>query len=263
MQAPLAARYTSKIIKAGALLPDTKLLLEHWDMTATISENMNHIRRENILGKATRSRVEDILPIFRQRYIGDSEVLQALATLVKGHLAATALDPILYYLALQADTLLHDVVTEVLAPKARQGLQDVHVEEIKTWIHTQIDAGKTQRAWGPITIERAAQEVMATLRDFGILQGAVNKRLATIFLPLPAFAFIAFLLYRQQPSGDAVLHSPEWSAFFLATPAVERLFLEAHQERLLAYYAAGRVIRLEFPVPTIQEYASVLTERAD
>jgi hypothetical protein len=102
---------------------------------------------------------------------------------------------------------------------------------------------------------------MATLRDFGILQGAVNKRLASVYLPLPAFAFVAFQLYAAQPSGDAVLTSPEWQLFFLSVPAVERLFLEAHQERLLEYYAAGRVIRLEFPVPTIQEYAHVLAHR--
>jgi hypothetical protein len=31
--------------------------------------NLERLRRENVLGKASRSRVEDVLAIFRQRYL--------------------------------------------------------------------------------------------------------------------------------------------------------------------------------------------------
>ena len=59
--------YTSKIIKAGALLADTKTMLAQWDDNLSVSENLSRFRRENIFGKASRSRIEDILRIFRQR----------------------------------------------------------------------------------------------------------------------------------------------------------------------------------------------------
>src|SRR5262245_8352360 len=58
-QRPAAALYTSKIIKAGALLADTKTLLAHWDLTASVPENLRRIRHQNLFGKASRSRVED------------------------------------------------------------------------------------------------------------------------------------------------------------------------------------------------------------
>jgi hypothetical protein len=57
----LARRYSSKIIKAGALLADTKTLLAHWDSMATVQANLIRVRRENDFAKASRSRVEDIL----------------------------------------------------------------------------------------------------------------------------------------------------------------------------------------------------------
>jgi hypothetical protein len=136
------------------------------------------------------------------------------------------------------------------------------VQELAAWIREAMESGKTERRWGSETISRMAQGIMATLRDFGVLQGVLHKRLVAVHLPAAAFAFLTFLLYRQQPSGDAVLHSPEWRSFLLDRPAVERLFLEAHQERLLSYYAAGRVVRLEFPATTPEEYARVLTQRA-
>ena len=45
--------YTSKIIKAGASLADTKTLLSHWDVTTSVQKNMERMRWENIFGKAS------------------------------------------------------------------------------------------------------------------------------------------------------------------------------------------------------------------
>ena len=43
--------YTSKIIKAGALISDTKTLLTHWDVSASLDENINRVRRDNVFGR--------------------------------------------------------------------------------------------------------------------------------------------------------------------------------------------------------------------
>ena len=78
-----SAPYSSKIIKAGALIGDTKTLLSHWDADASVAENIDRIQRENVFGKASRSRVEDILAIFRQRYLAEESVTKALVSLVQ------------------------------------------------------------------------------------------------------------------------------------------------------------------------------------
>lgn len=258
---PVAPVYSSKVIKAGALLPDTKTLLAAWDEHATVSDNLRHMLRDNVFGKASRSRVEDILAIFRQRYLSDPGLLRALVVLVKGHLPAESLDRILYHLALRVDPLLHDAVTEVLVPLAASGRQEVDVWAMERWVREQVAAGRTAGPWGDETVTRVAQGIMATLRDFGVLRGSVAKRLAPPYLPPDAFAFIAFLLAQTQPSGDRLLRHPEWQTFFLPLQGVERLFFEAHQERLLQYHAAGRVIRVEFPAGTIEDYAHALAQR--
>src|SRR5258708_7445716 len=92
-----SACYTSKIIKAGALIGDTKTLLSHWDAGATVDENLNRVHRENVFGKASRSRVEDILTIFRRRYLAEKSVTKALVTLVRGKFPSAALDRLLYF----------------------------------------------------------------------------------------------------------------------------------------------------------------------
>src|SRR5260370_927310 len=113
-QAGVAPPYASKIIKAGALLADTKALLAHWDLDRPAQENLRRIQHDNLFGKTSRSRVRDILAIFRQRYLTEPSVTRALVVFVTNRLAAASLDRILYFHAAQADLLLHDAVTEVL-----------------------------------------------------------------------------------------------------------------------------------------------------
>src|SRR5471030_599075 len=92
-----SAPYSSKIIKAGALIGDTKTLLSHWDVDASVDENINRVRRDNVFGKASRSRVEDLLPIFRNRYLTDKSVTEALVILVRKKFPIAALERLLYF----------------------------------------------------------------------------------------------------------------------------------------------------------------------
>jgi len=256
------APYTSKIIKAGALLADTKTLLSHWDVGVSVQENVNRLRRENVFGKASRSRVEDVLAIFRQRYLTETPVTKALVVLVQHRFPAVSLDRILYFHAARADRLLWDVVTELLLPLQARGITDIDVVEIETALTTWAREGKTTGPWSDSTIRRVTQGLLSALRDFGVLAGAVNKRIAPAYLPVAAFAYVMFYLKQHQPSGAKLIDLPDWKLFFLSYDGVERFLIEAHQQRLLEYHAAGTVIRLTFPVHTLEEYAHVLTQTA-
>lgn len=74
MKSSKVQNYSSKILKSGAILSETKILLAGWDDSTSIQDNFDHFHQRNILGKASRSRVEDILQIFRQRYLNEVQV---------------------------------------------------------------------------------------------------------------------------------------------------------------------------------------------
>ena len=251
--------YTARIIKAGALLPDTKALLSCWDPARSVSENLVRIRRQNLLGKSSRSRAADILAIFRQRYLTEESVANALARLVKNRLNGETLDRILYFHSTRVDSLLRDVVLHILVPQWSQGLLDIDVNVVQKSLSKWVAEGKTSGPWGENTVRRVCQGVLSALRDFGVLQGAVNKRIAPAYVPIQAFAYIAFYLKQHQPSGAKLLDLPDWSLFFLPRAGVERFFVEAHQRGLLEFHAAGNVTRVTFPVRALEEYADVLT----
>ncbi|HNT24175.1 MAG TPA: DUF1819 family protein [Anaerolineales bacterium] len=256
------ALYTSRLIKATALIPDTKALLAAWDLSQDWRTNFDNARRMNIFGKASRARIEDILNIFRQRYFDDPEVGQALVTLVQGHVPANWVDPLLYYYSVQNDRTLRAIILEVVTPRLLSGYTDVTLEHVQRALRDWVAEGKTVDKWGEETLVRVARHSLAALRDFGILQGKATKSITPLYLPVEAFTFLAYEIWRKDHAGDKALHSAEWNLFFLPIQGVERFFLEAHQERLLAYYAAGSVVRLEFPVNSLVEVARVLVERA-
>ena len=257
------ATYSSKIIKAGALLADTKTLLAYWDAETSVAENLDRFQRENRFGKASRSRVEDILLIFRQRYLDNPAILAALVALAGAPMPAASFDRILYYLALRSDALLHAVVVDLLVPTYARGQQDVLVADVVRWLQHQVANGRTKRPWGAGTLERVAQGFMATLRDFGVLQGVLHKRITPPFIPTEAFCFLALLRAHELQAGERLLRDPEWRVLFLSNLAVERALVTAHQEHRLEFYAAGRVVRIAFPTQSLEEYARVLTQGAD
>jgi hypothetical protein len=254
--------YSTKIIKAGALLPDTRTLLENWDSSCPPRENLERFRAENIFGKASRSRVQDILAIFRQRYLANREVAAALSILAKGRLNSVALDRVLYFHSAHSDRLLYDTVVNFLLPQRKNGIMDVSPSRLEAALIRWVEEGKTTSEWSEPTTRRVMQGLLSTLRDFGVLEGAVNKRLAAVYLPVEAFAYIAFYMKQDQPSGKELIRHPDWQLFFLPPEGVERFMAEAHQRNLLEWHAAGSVTRLTFPADNLEGYARVLVERA-
>jgi hypothetical protein len=255
-------KYSTKILKAGALLSDTKTLLSHWDESQSVSDNLGRAQAENIFGKASRSRVEDILRIFHQRYLKEEDVRKALVVMVRKRFPTTSLDRILFFHSAKADPLVQDVVIEILRHRKDQGYSDVDVIDIERELWKWVREGKTGSKWSEATMIRVARGLLAALRDFGVLQGAVKKRIAPAYLPTEAFAYVMFYLKRSQASGAKLIDLPDWKLFFLAHEGVERMLFEAHQKDLLEYHAAGTVTRLTFPVDTLEEYANVLATRA-
>lgn len=253
--------YSSRILKAGALLDETKTLLSLWDEFASTVDNISRFKQENILGKASRSRANDILVAFRQRYLVDERVIRSLILLIKGRIPFESINCILYFHTAMSDPLIHDFAADFVSGKYQRGMQNISVDETEQWIKKNISAGKTVGPWADNTIERAARGLMSALRDFGMLKGLRNKQIAAIYVPVAAFCYIAFYLHLLGVSGKRLLESPEWRLFLLEAQDVERLFIDAHQVHLLEYRAAGSVIRIDFPVANMEEYSRVILER--
>ncbi|GEM_PF-6018790 len=173
-----------------------------------------------------------MLALFRKRYLTDPETLAALVALAHDDAPSSLLDPLLYLLAARANPLLYDSATLFLAPLRSQEQPIVTTDDLAWWLSAQSAAGRTQGVWSPDTITQLAQGLLSALRDFGVLEGKIIKRLGPRYLSVRAFALLAFSLSREYTTGERLLHADEWRLFFLDQAGVERRFLEAHTEGL-------------------------------
>ena len=254
--------YTTKIFKAGALIPDTLELLLNWDEEMPVAANLARLRERNVFNKSTRTRVKNILRIFRQRYLFDESVGKSLAVLAKNNLPPDALKPIFYLFTACADDLLRDTVLIFLSSRRSSGRMHIDFGRPETRATGMDRQGRIKDNWSDSTLAKVARGLLATLRDFGVLQGAANKSIAPIYLPVEAFAYIAFYLKTIDYSGELLVKNPLWGLFFLTPSEVERFLVQADQMQLLNYQAAGSVVRIDFPADTIEDYTDVILRAA-
>ncbi len=243
--------YSSKIIKAGALITDSKAFLLAYDENLSLHANIIKLQRENPFGKASRARVADILPIFRQRFCNDTKLARPLRVFARSRVAPDVLDEVLYFYAARNDRLLYDFVCQFLFEKRHDGSLEVRSEEARRFVETFVR--RAGLVWAPGTVRRVTQGLLSTLRDFRILEGAVNKRIAPIYLPVEAFTYVAIALHSGGVSGAQLIRHPDWRLYLLSPDAVEQHFLEAHQHQLLSFHSAGRIVRIDFSTSNLEE----------
>ena len=257
-----ARAYTARLTKSSALVPEMRKLVLEWDDDVGRGKRLV---QENVLASPTRSRSNDVVTrAFLPRYVHSRppDLWRPLAILEREGWQLQALLPLHYFAAASAEPILRDFVSEFLAPRYAIGHLEVTVDDAKRFL-ARAPADRYPRGrWGESVTERVAQGLLATLRDFGVLSGAVKKRVTPIYLPVPSFAFLAKLRTDLGAKGRALLVDPCWQLFYLSETAVERLFVEAQQEGLLAYNAAGSVIRVDFPARDLEDYAHVVARRA-
>lgn len=251
-----AQPYNTRIQKGGALLEDMRMLVRSWEEVEG-ADTKTEVRR--LLGKKTIARSRDTLVrAYFPRFIqGDPPNAWKIARLLEDrNVAPEILRPVYYWITARSDRLLYEFVTEELIHAARSGDGSVRNEETVAWISVHIN--KAGQAWSPTVTLKVGRGILAALRDFGILEGTLKKRVAPVHLPIEAFCYIAFWLWKSGFSGEALMRHGDWGLFLFSLKIVEQLMLEAHQQSLLRFNSAGRIYRIDFPTENSGDYVDVL-----
>jgi hypothetical protein len=251
-------KYSSKIIMAPALINDAKVFLTRWNDKLSIEDNIKRAYLDNIFGKASRSYVKHILTAFKERFIFGDEKDLAIRKLVCYNTEASIVDRILYYHTALADRLLYDFVIEYLYNLKSLGQLHITTNEAETYIRSQSDKGKTTTKWTNNVCNRVARNILASIRDFHILEGASKKRIAPVYVPIEVFVYVAFLIKKEVASGEKIINHKNWRLFLLDTATVEKLFLESHQQGFLSYESAGNIIRIDFKQNSLMEVVDAI-----
>jgi hypothetical protein len=242
----------TRIIKGGALLYDTRRFLEAWDQKLGPEENLDRLRRSGALGKRSGKRSADVLAVLRQRFVEPDGTVIATLRLLLGD--PRAFREACYYEAARAHALLAAFVEEALFAWQQAGRTQVTVADAVAWL----GSGDRTPSWTEPTRLRVAQGLFSALRDFGLLEGAVRKRIAPPRLSMRGFAYVAVRERDQHRSGRSLLQAAVWRRYLLAPEHVRALFLEADRLKVLRFAEAGTAIRIDWLIANLEEVPRVV-----
>jgi len=254
-------RYNTRLLKAGALIDEMRTLVRLWDEKKN-SMSLSVLVSQNLLGKSSRKRELDILKYaYIPRFVKGKppQAWKIVRVLEDQNAPLEILWPVYYWITARNEPLLYDFICEELEMINKTGSVFVNVTDVIKWIKDKLEEQKI--VWSEAAIKGVARKILAILRDFNILQGKVKKRIAPFYLPIEAFAYIAFCLSKEGFSASRLQEHSDWKLFLLNSSVTERMFLEADKQKLLKYLAAGRLLRIEFPAKTYEEMAHVVTQR--
>jgi hypothetical protein len=157
-----------------------------------------------------------------------------------------------YYEAARADALLGAFAAEALFGWHQAGRSEVTVADSVGLL-----GGRTP-SWTEPTRTRVAQGLLSALRDFGVLEGAVRKRIAPARLSMRGFAYVAVRERGRHPSGRSLLQAPVWRRYLLPPEQVRSLFLEADRLKVLRFAEAGTAIRIDWLIESLEEVPRVV-----
>jgi hypothetical protein len=144
---------SSRILKGGALLGDSRRLAELWNRDLLAEENLRTVDERNLLGKSSRARARDVLVVLRARFVDPGpQVMPALQALV-AHPAAFG--DACYYETARVDGLLAAFAERPLYEWFAAGRPVVSVEETAEWIAGLVKAQRLP-PWSESTVELLA-----------------------------------------------------------------------------------------------------------
>jgi hypothetical protein len=241
---------TSRIIKGGALLDESRRFVEAWDDDISPDVNLEALLKGNLLGKRSRARTEDTLAILRQRFVDPGpQVIRSLRRLT---LRADAFRDACYYEAARNDDLLAYIAGSILADLRGRGWVKVTVDDIERALLV-APPDPIVKEWGDRTRTRVVHGVLSALRDFGVLEGQAIKHIAFATVSFTGFIYVLGRLRAQLPSSYQIISNPVWRWWLLEDRHVRGLLLEADREGLLRFADAGSTVRIDWRVDGLEE----------
>ena len=248
-------QFTVNIQKGGALLPDARRMVEIWDLGEPADANLQRIAEQNLLGKTTRRRLDDVLLrcLVPRFVVPGAEVMVALKDLLADH---RAFIEAAYYETSRDEMLLAAFAEGPCFNWYRAGRTRVSIDDTTAWLAEQASAGVLPE-WSPIVRTKVGRGLLAALRDFQILDGATIKRFSPAGISLRGFAYVAYRLHDQGLSASGIASAPAWRRWLLEPDRVDDLLHQAARTGVLTYSSAGSVVRIDWHVQTIGEAVRV------
>lgn len=262
-----APPYTARAIKSTALMEETRRLLRVWHPGLSAIELRRRARSEDLLGKATASRADDIVQFsFANRLLVDGdEPAATVKRLLEARGVGGWFSQLGLLFAARNDIVLAEAISVFLVEARLRHAVAVSSRDFVAFLSRQEEGGRMVKPWSSGVKESVAQHIMHQLTDAGAL-GAPRRGLRPI-LPYRAgdvaIAFLACDLHRRGVSDASLVAHEDWLTWQMSEDDVRAALERLADLGLWMIQAAGDVVRISWRWSSWDEVVAVLARCSD
>jgi len=242
-----SAPYTSRLSARSALYTDLHVLLDTECTSSSSPAYRSLVIDENCLVRKSAAARRKMWKELKTRYILDNEHPVFAAFLKEWHRCGSEPERGLtaYILFALQDRLVADLGTNWLFPLLRRAPADLRVADVRGFIDHAAKLHPEVRSWSDQTRTTVAQKYTASIRDFGLAKGTVNKiTVRPALYGAPVRLLIHALRLAGIPSLDLV-QAPIFRLLALNGPEVIEALSELNRVDALRFRMQADIIELD------------------
>jgi hypothetical protein len=257
-QPTLNRKFSTRLIRKGALVEETYIAFEHWNLAQSIGENLANLRRKNPFGARNDAWVREIIATLSSRFEDEARI-RPLVKLVQAGFPLEKWRACLLWHIGRRDGLYYQFAIEWLFEEHRNGTYSIRTEALIPFV-SRVTAHKAAggRSLSEYGLKRAARDLLLMAKDFGLLEGGTIRRFTTYHLPEEAVLYVLHAQAESESNARKIVDSLDWRLFLMAPSDVEREILNLHQFRKLHYERAGSLAQLSLPYRSLNDYVDHL-----
>ena len=253
--------YTQALAKGGALLTETRILLQAWQPGEPEVSLAERVLATDLLGKATARRVLDIVRVFNLRFLAPSDApARHLQRLVAGAPTRQTFSDLVLFYAARRDALLWDFTAQRYWPAVRDGRLTIANADVRQLILEAEQDGRIPSPWSAEIKRDMAGRVLIALTDFGLLRELKPARREVLPYRVAdgTVVYLAYLLHDEGVTDASLAEHPSWTLFGLEPPDVWNRLDALAGDGWFVVQRAGDVARITWTHRSVEEAVDAL-----
>ncbi len=242
-----SAPYFSRLSARSALFTDLRLLLEAQDFVLSSVEYRKRVIEENCLARKSVSARRKLWKELHSRYQLDvaDPLFSSFWTEWRRSESETEKSLTAYVLFAMNDRLVADLGTDWLFPLIRRAPAEIRVEDVRAFIARSAKQHPEVLNWSEQTMRAVAQKYCASIRDFGLATGAVNKKTVRPALYGAPVRLMVTALRLVDTPLMALVQAPAFRLLGIDISAIINALGELNRQGELRFKMQGDVVEIE------------------
>jgi hypothetical protein len=258
-------QYTLGLAKGGALLPETRILLEAWQTGEDLTAFGERVLRDDLLGRSTARRIDDIVRrCFAARFLTpDDAAARHMQCLIQGAIPRQLYTDLVFFYTAQHEHLLRDAAVTRYWPSVRSGSLTIGNSEVYQLLVEAERDGRILRGWSDEIKRDMAGRVLIALTEFGLLAPLKPGRREVLpYRPIDGtVVYLTHLLHFAGVTDASLAVQPQWALFGLEPRDVWNRLDMLAGEGWFILQRAGSVVRIAWKHVRMEEVVDVLAGR--